>query len=177
MTADTPDPHHTAARELAAILREHNRRLVLAESCTAGLVAATLAEVPGISEFLCGSAVVYQVATKVEWLGIDPALIATHNVVSEKVAVEMARRVLAQTPHADIAGAITGHLGPNADPPELDGIAWCAVTDRTGDVTTRMLNLPDTPQSGNLRIERQQAAATGLLSQLAEFVLESTPRE
>ena len=57
------------AHDVAACLRSQPRRIVFAESCTGGLVAATLA-IPGISDSLCGSAVVYRLDTKTRWLGI-----------------------------------------------------------------------------------------------------------
>lgn len=101
------------ARELALILERRNLRLVLAESCTAGLAAAQLARVPGISRYLCGSAVVYQEATKTAWLGVPAEYFQPGGpgVVSGETAAAMADGVLERTPPADLAVAITGHLG------------------------------------------------------------------
>lgn len=122
MSADVP------ATAVANVLRSTGRRLVLAESCTGGLVAATLAQIPGISEQLCGSAVVYRSATKSAWLGIDPGLLDDPALgpVSAEVTRALALAVLERTPEADIAAAVTGHLGPNA-PPALDGVVYVAV--------------------------------------------------
>src|SRR5688572_6217587 len=118
-------PADSAAAEVARLLQSTGRRLVLAESCTGGLVAATLARVPGISEHLCGSAVVYRAATKSAWLGIDPRLLHDPAIgpVSAEVTRELALAVLEQTPEADLSAGVTGHLGPDA-PPALDGVVY-----------------------------------------------------
>lgn len=115
------------AQRLAQRLAERRCRIVFAESCTAGLIAATLAAVPGISRWLCGSAVTYREATKQTWLGVSEQTLAQFTAVSAQVAQQMAWGVLEKTPEADLAVSITGHLGPGA-PASLDGIAfvgWC----------------------------------------------------
>ena len=118
--------------ELYAQLQRYKLRIVFAESCTAGLIAASLARIPGISEWLAGSAVVYQVDTKSCWLGVSRNMLARHGAVSEPVSQEMAAGVLRKTPHADIAVSVTGHLGPNA-PSDQDGIVWVTFARRTQD--------------------------------------------
>ena len=72
---------------------------MLAESCTGGLVAATLAQIPGISEHLCGSAVVYRAPTKSAWLGIDQRLLDDPAIgpVSAEVTRALALAVLERT--------------------------------------------------------------------------------
>ncbi len=105
--------HH--AKTLARELENQDLRIVFAESATAGLVAATLAQVPGISQFLCGSAVTYQESCKHSWLNIDEGLIEKHSAVSPQVTRAMARSVLQTTPAADFSVAITGHLEPQSD--------------------------------------------------------------
>ena len=119
----------SAAKKLAAALHEHRLRVVFAESCTAGLVAASLARVPGISQWHCGSAVTYRNETKIEWLGVSPRTIARHTEVSEQVARQMAVGVLNNTSEADISASITGHLGPHA-PDGLDGVVYVGVARR-----------------------------------------------
>lgn len=104
------------ARELAAGLETRQLKIVLAESCTAGLAAALLAQTPGISRFLVGSMVTYQENAKERWLGIDPGLIRRFTAVSAPVTQAMARNVLNQTEEADFAVAITGHLQHEAAP-------------------------------------------------------------
>jgi nicotinamide-nucleotide amidase len=119
-------------------LRSNGDRLVLAESCTAGLVAAELGQIPGISEFLCGSMVVYRTETKREWLGIDASTLndPTKGPVSPETSVALATAVLDRTPEATLAAAITGHLGP-ASPIELDGRIYCAFARRIDSTEAR----------------------------------------
>ena len=155
-----------AAEVLDALDRE-NETLVLAESCTAGLIAATLARVPGMSRRLAGSLVVYQIASKVSWLCIPTETIERHDVVSREVAAMMAERALVQTPHATIAMSITGHLGPNA-PTTLDGIAWLAIAGKgSATVTFRLQLVSDSePNSLENRLDRQSDAVFQALSHL-----------
>lgn len=114
---------------IAGLLDTQHRKIVLAESCTAGLVSASLAAVPGISKHFCGSAVTYREATKTAWLEIAEDDIATHTAVSAVVAAKMAQGVLRITPEANIAASITGHLGPDA-PMEQDGLVYVAMAGR-----------------------------------------------
>ena len=110
-------------------LRDRQLRLVLAESCTAGSIAATLGRIPGISNHLCGSAVVYREGTKREWLGVDENLLKTHTAVSAEVTAEITCSVLRRTSEAHVALGITGHLGPGA-PERQDGLVFIAVWQR-----------------------------------------------
>lgn len=119
----------SAARNLHRILKMRDLKVVFAESCTGGLVAATLTRIPGISQFLCGSSVVYQVATKEAWLGISANKLAKSDAVTAAVAEEMALNVLNNTPQADAAASVTGHLGPDA-PPALDGLYFVGIAIR-----------------------------------------------
>ncbi len=98
------------ANELAWQLENQQQCIVFAESCTAGLVSAILAQVPGISNWLCGSVVTYQEVIKEQWLQIDPKLIERHSAVSAEVTVNMATSVLTRTTPAEFSVAITGHL-------------------------------------------------------------------
>lgn len=132
MSVSTPDCFSDElAAILAARLLRNGQKIVFAESCTAGLISASLARIAGVSEALAGSAVVYQLATKSAWLGVSDAALETPGPVSQIVSEQMARGVLQKTPHATMAASITGHLGPRA-PLELDGIAWSTVALRRG---------------------------------------------
>lgn len=163
------------ARQVAALLQQTGEQLVFAESCTAGLASATLAGVPGISQHFCGSSVVYQIPTKVAWLGIAPDLIETNGYVSEEVALAMAQGVLNNTPHATLSASITGDLGPNA-PEETDGTAWIAVLSKDNRRLTKLVDLPSAvPENQSvhgvsLRFLRQYAAVESLLEAVIEFL-------
>jgi nicotinamide-nucleotide amidase len=123
------DPVFAAAQNLAIVLRVQRSRIVFAESCTAGLVSATLARIAGVSEWHCGSAVVYRLDTKHRWLGVSEAMLQDPGPVSREVACAMATGVLERTPEANYAASITGHLGPDA-PAQQDGLIWIAVAKR-----------------------------------------------
>ncbi len=118
--------NHDTASQLHDLLRTHGHRIVFAESCTAGLIAASMGRLPGISEWLAGSAVVYQIDTKAVWLDMDRGALIDPGPVSQVVSEQMARSVLQKTPQATISASVTGHLGPNA-PEDQDGVAWSSV--------------------------------------------------
>jgi nicotinamide-nucleotide amidase len=158
----------SAARRVARLLQQSNHKIVFAESCTAGLVSATLSRVPGISAWHCGSMVTYRNETKTAYLGIDSKVLKKPGPVSEHVAREMAEGVLQATPESTIAASITGHLGPNA-PPRLDGVVYVAIALRYSDgdeVTAFKLLL-----SAELdRYQRQRLAAETLLTLVGDLL-------
>ncbi|HEY8503925.1 MAG TPA: competence/damage-inducible protein A, partial [Gemmataceae bacterium] len=96
---------------VAALLEQRRLTLATAESVTAGLVARRLAEVPGISAWLCGGVVAYQNRTKVELLGVPEALIEEHGAVSRPVVEAMAAGCRARL-GTDLAVATVGFAGP-----------------------------------------------------------------
>ena len=167
--------HTDTPQSLAIHLQQSGEQLVFAESCTAGLAAATLASVAGISQHLCGSAVVYQIPTKVAWLNIAPARIDQHGYVSEEVAIAMAEGVLHLTSHATLAASITGDLGPDASP-QTDGTAWIAIVSRDNRRLTKLVDLPSSVPDNQaedeitLRLYRQRAAVELLLQTVIEFL-------
>jgi nicotinamide-nucleotide amidase len=100
----------TIDSQVAGLLR--GRRLGLAESCSGGLLAARITDVPGASEYMAGSVVAYANEAKVELLGVDPGLIDELGAVSPEVAEAMALGALDRF-GADVAVAITGIAGPD----------------------------------------------------------------
>jgi len=119
-------------RSLRDHLEKDCEKLVLVESCTAGIVSGLLGQIPGISQFLCGSMVIYRNDSKHQWLGIDPELLDDPNIgpVSAQVTEALAIAALERTPEATIAAAITGHLGPNS-PADLDGRVFTCIARRS----------------------------------------------
>jgi nicotinamide-nucleotide amidase len=118
------------------------RTIATAESCTAGLLAARLADRPGSSAYLAGGVVSYCNEAKAELLGVDPALIATHGAVSEPVAEAMAAGAL-QRFGADVAVGITGIAGPGGGSDEKPvGTVCFSVRQAGGDIHTRTIHLP-----------------------------------
>jgi len=96
---------------VANLLRERGVRVAVAESCTGGLIATKLTDVPGSSEYFMGGVVAYADAAKQALLGVPAALIAEHGAVSEPVARAMAEGARARF-GADLAVATTGISGP-----------------------------------------------------------------
>lgn len=88
------------------------RRLGLAESCSGGLLAARITDLPGASAYMAGGVVAYSNQAKAELLGVDPALIEAHGAVSPEVAEAMAVGALERF-GADVAVSITGIAGPD----------------------------------------------------------------
>lgn len=149
-------------------LADRGLRLVLAESCTGGLVAAELARIPGVSRWFCGSAVTYRDATKTEWLGVSDDTLREHTAVSRETTTEMARGMLQRTPEASLSVSVTGHFGPGA-PEELDGTVFTAIASRVGD---RIL-MADVKRHQLRQADREsrQIEATGIvLGQLLDFL-------
>lgn len=168
---------YSESLDLYASLRRFDLRLVLAESCTAGLVAAELGGIPGVSSHFCGSLVVYRNDSKMRWLGIEPKLLEDPGIgpVSEQVTIALAVSALAHTPEAHLAGAITGHLGP-LSPAHLDGTVYCAVAShdaRSNAICKRFLLQAPSPtdiQDIERRRLRQAEAARHLIATLIEFI-------
>jgi nicotinamide-nucleotide amidase len=100
----------TIDAQVARLLQ--GRRLGLAESCSGGLLAARITDLPGASAYFAGSVVAYSNEAKAELLGVDPALIETHGAVSPEVAAAMAAGALERF-GADVAVSITGIAGPD----------------------------------------------------------------
>jgi competence/damage-inducible protein CinA-like protein len=100
----------TIDAQLARLLE--GRRLAVAESCSGGLLAARMTDLPGASAYFAGGVVAYSDAAKVDLLGVDPELIERHGAVSEQVAEAMSRGSLGRF-DADVAVAITGIAGPD----------------------------------------------------------------
>jgi len=122
---------------VAALLRERGVSLALAESCTGGLVAARLTEVPGASAFLERGYVTYSDRSKSELLGVDPGLIAAKGAVSEEVARAMAAGAR-RAAGADAAVAITGIAGPDGGSPEKPvGLVFLALDGTLGERVRR----------------------------------------
>jgi nicotinamide-nucleotide amidase len=99
----------TIDSQVAKLLK--GRRLALAESCSGGLMAARVTNLPGSSEYFLGGIVAYTYEAKEELLGVDGALLEEKGAVSPEVAEAMALGALERF-GADIAVAITGIAGP-----------------------------------------------------------------
>ncbi len=159
------DELREARDRLATTLGRAKCRVVFAESCTGGLAASTMTEVPGISSYLCGSAVVYRPEVKLAWLNIPPGLIEQHSCESQPVVNCMARQVLLMTAEADWSAAIVGHLDERSH-------VWGSVAHRVADKVD-LLPQATRPLTGRGRLERQREAASLLLDWLSRQVADA----
>ncbi len=105
------------ATELLAEFESRGLKLASAESCTGGLLAAVITEVPGASAVFERGYVTYSNAAKSEMLGVPTPLIFEYGAVSEEVARAMAEGALTRS-EADLAISITGIAGPSGGTPD-----------------------------------------------------------
>ncbi|MDP9414313.1 MAG: CinA family protein [Pseudomonadota bacterium] len=100
------------ARKVIEANRARGKRIVVAESCTGGLVATALTEIPGSSDVFQAGFVTYSNEAKISMLGVSLDVLETFGAVSIAVAWAMAQGALARS-DADVAVAITGIAGPH----------------------------------------------------------------
>ncbi|UIF90761.1 CinA family protein [Cupriavidus necator] len=113
-------------RGIARYLLRHGLRLVTAESCTAGLIASRIAEVPGCGDVLHCAIVAYSPSAKVQLLHVPPDTIRRHGLTSEAVSLAMALGAM-QVTGADLAIANTGVADDGGDgdiPAGTQCFAW-----------------------------------------------------
>jgi len=102
---------------VAELLRAARLTIATAESCSGGLLASRLTDVPGSSAYMQQGVVCYTNASKTQWLGVPAALIEEHGAVSEPVAKAMAAGVR-RAAASDVGVGITGVAGPGGGTPE-----------------------------------------------------------
>jgi nicotinamide-nucleotide amidase len=144
---------------LAALLGPTGGSLALAESCTGGLIAHRVTQVPGSSAYFECGVVSYSNRSKTRLLCVPPELLAEHGAVSEACARAMLDGLLAAT-SARLGAAVTGVAGPSGGSPEKPvGTVWVA-WGSPGRVRTERLRL------GGDRAAVKAAAADAVLERL-----------
>lgn len=103
-----------AAKKLLDICKRKKLTIATAESCTGGLIAGTLTEVPGVSGMLDRGFVTYSNQAKQEMLGVPEDTLKQYGAVSRETAEAMAKGALGYAP-VDLAIAVTGIAGPTGD--------------------------------------------------------------
>ena len=124
-----------AAKRLLDICKRKNLLVATAESCTAGLVAGTLTEVPGTSSILDRGYITYSNEAKHEMLGVSHEILNKFGAVSRETAEAMVRGVLGHS-RVHLAVSVTGIAGPDGGSKEKPvGLVHFAATSRSGKLT------------------------------------------
>lgn len=155
-----------AARRLIAICKGKNLLVATAESCTAGLVAGTLSEVPGASSILDRGYVTYSNEAKHDMLGVPREVLARHGAVSRETAEAMVRGVLGRS-RIDLAVSVTGIAGPDGGSAGKPvGLVHFAAATRTGKLAHAEMRYGDIGRA-SVR-EKSVLQALLMLHELAE---------
>jgi len=163
------------AERLLSQARAAGCLIATAESCTGGLLAAAITEVPGSSDIFDRGFVTYSNAAKQAMLGVSADTLAAHGAVSEPVAAEMAHGALAAS-EADLAMSVTGIAGPGGSDFKPEGRVCFALAQRTAD-TIRVIRV-ETVEFGALgRAQVRAAAVTHSLSRLLDALDSPTTGE
>jgi len=137
MASERPTSTSVLARSLLDLCRSRKMTITTAESCTGGLVAGALTDIPGSSDVIDRGFVTYSNDAKHAMLGVETDTLSTFGAVSKETATQMAVGALEQA-DVDLAVSITGIAGPGgAVPGKPVGLVHFAVAARDGRITHR----------------------------------------
>ncbi|WP_298918177.1 CinA family protein [uncultured Roseobacter sp.] len=139
------------------------KMIATAESCTGGLVAAALTDVPGSSAVVERGFVTYANCAKIEMLGVTPETLGEFGAVSEQTAIEMARGARSES-HADISVSVTGIAGPGGSEHKPEGRVCFAVA-KDGGIRAETVDFGPLGRK-NVRLAARDHALRLLLSAL-----------
>ena len=140
----------TLQSRLVEVLKDNGYTIAAAESLTAGMFAATIADVAGAGAVLLGGVVTYSIPSKIEHLKIDKSLIDEHGVVSSECAAAMATHVKSKF-NSDVGIGLTGVAGPEDEGDIPAGTVWVGFALPNGEVKTHMLQLSSDRNMNRLR--------------------------
>ena len=151
------------------LLKQKNKTISTAESCTGGYIAHQFTSLPGSSAYFEGSVVSYSYPAKEKLLGVKKETLETKGAVSEAVVIEMARGILKNL-NTDYALAVSGIMGPGGGMPGKPvGTVWIAVGSAQK-IDTRMFTLHHD------RINNIKQTAIHALNQIRRFILEENTK-
>lgn len=154
----------TMAETVVKLLREKNKTLATAESCTGGMIGRAITDIPGASEVYGFGFITYANEAKEQILGVRRETLEAHGAVSPETAAEMAAGAK-RVSGADIAVAVTGIAGPGGGTPEKPvGLVYVGLASERG-VRTVKLNL-----SGDRRRVRLRTVLNALDAVRRELV-------
>jgi nicotinamide-nucleotide amidase len=163
------DPGGHLAAAIGAQLMARGWTITAAESCTGGLFAAALTEVPGSSGWFNGSFVTYANSTKQLLTGVPPATLEVHGAVSKETVVAMSTGA-ASAFGADVAIAISGIAGPDGGVPGKPvGTVWICLSVRGSSGSTMNSMAVRHQFSGDRQQVRDQAVSAALSATLREL--------
>jgi nicotinamide-nucleotide amidase len=172
--ADTlfSDDGSTVDEQVARMLRASGQTVAVSESCTGGLLAARLTELPGSSDYMKGAVVAYSNDVKIALAAVPGELIERHGAVSEEVAEALADGARSQV-GADLGLGLTGVAGPGGGSEEKPvGLVWISVAAPGETRVTRSVNLPGG------RLDIRDRATTVAMHLLRRVLLEvAQPRD
>lgn len=119
--------------QIAELLRTRNLKLVTAKSCTGGLIASRITDVPGSSDYFVGGVVSYAYEAKVGLIRVAWDTLQTYGAVSREIVLEMARSAR-EVLQADIAISVSGIAGPGGGLPDKPvGTTWIGLSAQEGE--------------------------------------------
>ena len=159
-----------AAHALLDLCRRKGLKIAAAESCTGGLLTATLTEIPGSSDVVDRGFVTYSDQAKIAMLGVPASMLEQRGAVSRETAEVMARGALAES-GVDLAVSITGIAGPGgATAGKPVGLVHLAATARDGRIVHHQRNFGDIG-----RAQVRHAAVLEALGMLLELARRNEP--
>jgi PncC family amidohydrolase len=141
---------------LGPLLRQRGLKLATAESCTGGLIADHISDVPGSSDYFVGGVVAYAYEAKVALLHVSWDTLRRYGAVSRETVIEMARGVRTAL-GADIGISVSGIAGPGGGLPEKPvGTTWIGLSARDGDWARKFV------WDGDRRANKESSAQAAL---------------
>jgi PncC family amidohydrolase len=146
---------------IGPFLRQRGLKLAVAESCSGGLLADHITDVPGSSDYFIGGVVAYAYEAKVALLHVSWDTLRKYGAVSRETVIEMARGVRTAL-GADIGVSVSGIAGPGGGFPDKPvGTTWIGLSAREGDWARKFV------WEGDRRLNKESSAQAGL-----QFVLD-----
>ena len=156
--------HFDLATQVVHAAKAKGLMISTAESCTGGMIAASLTDVAGSSAVFDRGFVTYSYPSKTELLNISKKMLNEFGAVSEPVARQMAQGALGAS-DANISIAVTGVAGPGADGEKAEGLVWFGLATANG-VKTREMNYGSIGRD-NVRLATVETALNMLLEEIS----------
>jgi nicotinamide-nucleotide amidase len=158
--------HFELASKVVQAAKEKGLAIAAAESCTGGMIAASLTDVAGSSAIFDRGFVTYSYPSKTALLGVSTESLETHGAVSEPVVRQMAIGALTGS-NADMSIAVTGVAGPGADGAKAEGLVWLGLATADG-VKTLEMNYGPIGRD-NVRLATVETALNWLFEEMSEI--------